>query len=359
VATEERPERPTPRKRRRAREQGQVATSTDLSSAIALLLIYLAWRLAGPAMVQRMADATERWLTVPEPPHLTPESVADGLQSLLLLLGAVLAPVMLAAIIGSVAATAAQTRGLISSALLQPDVGRINPANGFKRLFSVRGLVATLKGIIKVCVVMLIAALILRARAPEIIAMGDMELLPMVSTMLAIAGEMVVKCTLTLLVLGGADYAFEWWDHEKSLRMTRQELKRELREDDGDPQMQQRRRQMRRDILAQGISGEMPHADVVVTNPTQYAVALRYDPREMAAPRVVAKGQRAVARQIRRLAQQWGIEIVENPPVARSLFAACRLGDPVPEALYTVVAEIFAAVYRRRQARRDRTFPGS
>jgi flagellar biosynthesis protein FlhB len=161
-----------------------------------------------------------------------------------------------------------------------------------------------------------------------------------------------------LLAIGAADYGFEWWDNEKQLRMTRQELKRDLRDTDGDPQIRARREKMRRAMLAQGISAEMPMADVVVTNPTHFAVALRYDAAEMSAPKVVALGQRAVAREIIRLARMHGVEIVENPPVARSLFRSCELGGAVPEALYAVVAEIFAAVYRRRQARQARTWRG-
>lgn len=351
MATEERTEQPTPRKRRRAREKGQVPTSVDLSRAVGLLLIYLAWRFAGPTMLSRLTGALEDWLRVKQTPPVTPESVISGYAATIPLLLAVLGPVMLAAVVGTVVAASAQTRGLLTAAALQPDLSRINPANGFKRLFSVRGTIATVKGIVKVCVVMVIAVWVLRGRADEVLAMGDMGIVPALTTTLGIAAEMLVKCMLTLLVVGAADYAFEWWDNEKSLRMTRQELKRELREEEGDPHIQRRRRQIQRGMLAQGISTEMPQADVVVTNPTHYAVALRYEAAQMPAPKVVARGQRRVARRIIELARTWGIPVIHNPPVARSLFADCRLGEAIPGRLYQVVAEIFAAVYRRRRQR--------
>lgn len=351
MATEERTEQPTQRRRREARERGEVPTSVDLSRAIALLLIYLAWRFAGAEIVSRLTDATAQWLTLTQAPNLEPEAIIAGYRETLPLLLGVLGPIMAAAVIGTVVAAAAQTRGLIATAALQPDANRINPASGFKRLFSWRGAVATLKGIVKVVVILVIAAWVLRGRADEIVTMADMQLGPMLATLLSVAADLLVKCMLTLLVLGAADYAFEWWDHEKSLRMTRQELKRELREEEGDPNIRRRRGELRRGLLEQGISPEMPQADVVVTNPTHYAVALRYEAREMPAPRVVAKGQRAMARRIVELARSHGVEIIENPPVARSLFAGCALGEYVPEALYQVVAEILAAVYRKREER--------
>lgn len=355
MTTEERTEQPTPRRRRQARERGQVATSADLSRALALLAIYLAWRFAGAGMVATLQGATERWLCARAGVELGPEEAMAACASALQVAAVVLAPVMLAAVVGTIVAASAQTGGLLAASAVGPDWSRINPANGLKRLFSARGAVATLKSILKVCAVTLVAGLVLRSHAPEILLMADMPLRPMMVAVGAIAGEMLVRCMGLLLVIGAADYAFEWWDHEKQLRMTRQELKRDLRESEGDPQIRSRRRQLRRTVLAQGISAEMPRADVVVTNPTHVAVALRYDASSMAAPKVVAKGRRAVAREIIRLARVHGIEVVENRPVARSLFASCELGGPVPEALYAVVAEIFAAVYRRRRRRRARS----
>lgn len=351
MASEERTEQPTPRRRRQARDEGRVATSVDLSRALALPAIYLAWRACGREAVAALSGGVERWLRAAGTTTLDAPAVMDLYADALGVLARALAPVMLAAVGASVLVSAAQTRGLLSAAALRPDLNRINPAAGARRLLGRRGAAATVKGVVKVGLLLAIAGWVLHARAEVVVATGAMDLGPMLATVLGIAAELIVKCALVLVVLGAADYAFEWWEHEKSLRMTRAELRRDLREDDGDPQIRRRRQQLRRTVLAQGISAELPQADVVVTNPTHFAVALRYDPRRMSAPRVVARGQRAIAREIIRLARVHGIEVIQNPPVARSLFAACALGEPVPQELYQVIAEIFALVYRRRRER--------
>lgn len=346
--TGEKTEQPTARKRRKSREEGKAATSVDLTRAVALLLILVAYRFAGAGMLQRLLDLTEHWLRSAHNRDLHPEAIVAAWGGLVPAMLAVLAPVMLAAIVGTVLVASAQTKGLISAKAVKPDWSRINPINGFKRIFSTRGAVNTLKSILKICVVFAVAIWVLRGRAEDVLLMGSVELRVAMVLLVGIAGEMIIKCTLTLIVIGAADYGFEWWDHEKQLKMTRHELKRELREDDGDPQIAARRREMQRAMLAQGISAQMSQADLIVTNPIHYAVALRYDHETMEAPRVVALGQRAIAREIIRLGRHYGIEIIENPPVARSLFASCKLGETVPERLYSVVAEIFAVVYRRR-----------
>jgi len=356
MATGERTEQPTQRRRRRAREKGQVAKSVDLSRALGLLLIYLGWRVAGDSMADNLLRLVRACFASPmggsgNPPSFSAEQVMAGYQQLLPLLAVILGPIMLAAVLGVVLPGLAQTRLLFSAATLQFDWNRINPASGFKRLVSWRGVVATLKSIIQVAVVLGICAWVLRARADVIVGMGALPMGPMTAAVLAIAGEMMAKSCLVLVVLGAADYAYEWYEHEKSLRMSRHELQRELREEEGDPQIRARRRQLRRGLLEQGISAEMPRAGVVVTNPTHVAVALRYDPDEMPAPKVVAKGQRAIARRIIALAQTYGTPVIHNPPVARSLFEQAAIGSFIPETLYQVAAEIFAIVYRRRRER--------
>jgi len=351
MATEERTEQPTERRRRRAREKGQVATSVDLSRAVGLLFIYLLWRVAGRFVTERLLGLLRSAFCLPGAAEVSPEQVMVTYREYLPLLAAVLGPVMLAALLGALLPSLAQTRLLFAPAALQFDWNRINPTTGFKRLISWRGAVATLKSIIKVAVILGICGWVLRARADVVVGMGAMALGPMTAAMLSIAGEMVVKSCLVVLVLGAADYAYEWREQEKSLRMTRQEVRRELRETEGDPQVRARRRQLRRGLLEQGISAEMPRASVVVTNPTHIAVALRYDENEMPAPKVVAKGQRAIAGRIIALARTYGVPVLHNPPVARSLFEQVAIGAFVPEILYQVVAEIFAVVYRRRRER--------
>jgi len=358
MATEERTEQPTPRRRREARERGQVANSVDLSRAIGLLLLYLTCRATGGYMGGQSFELMRSGLDARAAADLTPDQVVASLARLAPIAAAIVAPVMIAAIVGAVLGTCTQTRLLVATQLLNPDLNRINPVSGFKRLVSWRGVVATAKGVIKVALVLAMAGWVIRARTDQIVAMGAMSLTQMNATMLAIALEMVGKCAALLLVLGAADYAYEWWEQEKSLRMTRQELKRDLREQEGDPHIRSRRRRLQRSLMEQGITRELPQASVVVTNPTHYAVALRYQPAAMDAPRVVAKGQRAMARRIVELARGWGIPVVEDPPVARALFSMAALGERIPETLYQAVAEILAAVYQKRRERLARSRGG-
>lgn len=358
MAGEERTEQPTPRRRREAREKGQVAHSADLSRAIALLLLYLTCRTAGAYMGGSALEVVRSGLRANLAADLTPEQALQYFTRLAPATVAVVLPIMLAAVIGAALGTLAQTRLLVATQLLNPDLNRINPLSGLKRLFSWRGVVATLKGVVKVALVLAVAGSVIHARSDQVLATGLLGLAQIKATLLGIALEMVSKCAALLLALGALDYAYEWWEHEKSLRMTRQELKRDLREQEGDPHVRSRRRSLQRSMLRQGITRELPQASVVVTNPTHYAVALRYEPLAMDAPRVVAKGQRALARRIVALARQWGIPVVQDPPVARALFAMTSVGERIPETLYQAVAEILAAVYRKRRERLARSRGG-
>ncbi len=355
MAAEEKTQQATPRKRREAREKGQVANSLDLSRGIGLLAIYLMWRSTGSAVGDRLLSLMRDSLDLQPAENLLPEHAMATYTHLLPVMAAIIGPVMIAALVGAILGTSAQTRMMVSSRPLNPDLNRLNPLNGAKRMVSWRGVVSAAKSVVKVALVLTVALWVLRSRSNDILAMSAMDLSTMIRLMLAIAMEITVKCAAMLLIMGAADYAWEWWDMEKSLRMTHQEVKRESREQDGDPHIRARRRQMQRDMLAQGITPAMEQASVVITNPTRYAVALRYDPTGMAAPRVVAKGQRAIARRIVEMARGWNIPVVQEPPVARSLFAMVPLGGDVPEALYHVVAEILAAVYQRKRERLTRS----
>ncbi len=351
MATEERTEQASPRRRREAREKGQVANSVDLTRAVGLLAIYLVWKTAGGFVCERGLTMMRTGLDLNVPTELGPEqALAVGVR-LMPMAAAMVAPVMIAAILGAALGTFTQTKLLVSTKLLNPDWNRINPLNGAKRLVSWRGVVSAIKGTVKVALVLAMAAWVLRARADEIVTMSAMGLAQTGAVMVSIAMEIGIKCAALGMVLGAADYAWEWWEQEKSLRMTKQDVKRELRDQDGDPQVRGRRRQLRRGMLEQGISGEMPQASVVVTNPTHYAVALRYESGTMDAPKVVAKGQRAIARRIVEMARTWNIPVVQEPPVARALFSMASVGQFVPEELYQTVAEILAAVYQRKRER--------
>jgi len=354
MATEERTEQATPRRRQKAREEGQVAQSKDLTGAIGLIAAVLVYRLAGHSIAQRLITASAHHFANLQDVSVTFASVRGLAHDSLMLIAGALMPVALAALAFGLTANFIQTGFVLSTKRITPTADKLNPINGIKKIFSLNGIVEALKGTVKVAVVIWLAYVILNGHKAEVLKFSQMDLRDMLGHMSAIFFEFATKYCLALLIIGGLDYTYQRWQLEKQLRMTRYEVKRELRETEGDPLVRARRSQRRRALLQQGISNQMPQANVVVTNPTQVAVALLYKDGRMPAPQVVAKGRGRLAGEIKKLAVTYGIPIVEEPPVARALYEVVGIGEYVPSVLYQAVAEILAAVYRAAQERRAR-----
>jgi flagellar biosynthetic protein FlhB len=242
---------------------------------------------------------------------------------------------------------------LFSSKPLEPKMNRISPLAGVKRLFSPRGLVELAKGLFKVAMVAYVTYLTIAAEVSEFVTYMDME----VGQIFGLSGDVILtlgyRIVLLLLIMAILDYAFQRWDYEKNLRMTKQEVKEELKQQEGDPQQRARVRSLQREMSQRRMMGDVEQADVVVTNPTHIAVALKYKSDTMDAPIVLAKGQRLVAERIKELAREAGVPLVENKPLARALFKTAQIGEQIPEELFKAVAEVLAFVFqlRRRKAR--------
>jgi flagellar biosynthesis protein FlhB len=234
---------------------------------------------------------------------------------------------------------------------MRPQVSRISPLAGAKRFFSVRQLVELPKSLIKIGIVGFVAFKALTDHMTELTQLtgGDLR------AGLAIAGsiglELLLKIGLAFLVVAVADYVFQRWQFEKSSKMTKQEVKEEARSQEINEQIRGRIRTLQRQLSRKRMMQQVPQADVVITNPTHYAVALKYDPSKMAAPRVVAKGQRLIAQQIKELARQHGVPLVENKPLAQALFRAVEIDQEVPRELYKAVAEVLAFIYKLKNHR--------
>ena len=352
MATEEKTEQATPRRRQKAREEGQVAQSKDLNSALTLGAILVALRLYGPGLNERISYAVEEQFVAMSQMTFSMETIVDQASRWSSLLGSVVLPIAGAALVTGVIVTLLQTGFLIAPKLLSPNTAKLNPANGLKRIFSLSGLVEALKGLLKVVIVAVVAYQVINDNKGDLLNYQRMELRQALGLMLTCIQTISMRYCLALLIMGIADYGYQRWNIEKQLRMTRYEVKREFRESEGDPHIRARRRQIQQSILRQGISKEMPQANVVVTNPTHVAVALMYKGADMPAPQVVARGQGAVAKRIKLLARSYGIPIVEEPPTARALYQSAGLGDYVPPVLYQAVAEVLAVVYRAAAERR-------
>jgi flagellar biosynthetic protein FlhB len=318
-----------------------------------LLLGLLFVRFHGPYLmgdVKAMAVLIMEWMGSPQDAggeiHNYIWTVAWGLVR-------ILAPTLLFLAAMGLAVNWLQFGFIFSGRPLVPNLNKINPVNGFSRILSARGLMVLAASLLKVAAGATVYWLRLRAE------MGRMLLLPDLNPqgMLAAVGGMVfrlgLELGLILLVLAVIDYVFQRYQYEKDLRMTRPEVKEELKRMEGDPAIRARRRAIMRRMVTQQMMQRVPEAEVVITNPTHLAVALKYDPDEMFAPEVVAKGQRLVAERIRDLAREHGVPLVENRPLARALFKAVDVGQQVPAHLYEAVAEVLALVYGLNEQRRS------
>lgn len=351
MAEESKTEAPTAERRRKAREEGRIAISHDLASGLALIAACMVARATWPRFLDALASATSATFLVARPQDDPDGLLARAAAPWTSVAVSAMLPVVLAAGCIGIAAHLAQSRLLFSMKPLQPNLAKLNPLDGLKRLVSIHGLAETAKSSLKVLIVLVVGAGIVWARREDVNRIASGEVHEAVALTVDLCLALVMRCAMALTILGAADYAYKWWETEKSLRMSFQEIKDELKHQEGDPHVRARRRSMARAMARQGIGKQMPQATVVVTNPTRIAVALRYAPG-MVAPMVVAKGQHLLAFRIVRLARRWGIPIIQNKPVARALYRDSAVGGYVPGSLFQAVAEILAVIYRQAARRR-------
>lgn len=337
---------PTAHRRQEARDKGQVAFSQDLGSAVLLVLGGLLLLMFGGGLVDFFLKFMRRALE--EVVTLTPEAgllrlywhaIVSGLAGVLLpLLGLILLAGILANIL--------QVGFLFVPERISPDASRINPVSGLKRIFSLTGTMRLGFGLFKVLVISTVAGAVLWARHDEVFRATALDVPQLGSLLVDISLKTVLWAGLALVALALFDYALQRWKHEQDLKMTHQEVREEMKNLQGDPQIVARRRMVQRQMALHRISSSVPKADVVVTNPTELSVAIQYEPTEMAAPVVVAKGAGVLAQRIRRLALENNIPIVERKPLAQLLYKEVDVGKPVPTESYAAVAEVLAYVYQ-------------
>ena len=346
---QERTERATPRRREKARERGRVAKSMELNSAIVVCAGVTMLFLLGPYVgthtmaVMRYTMANAPYLAAGDPTFFT--LFVEGLQRFL----TILLPIFGIMVVIGVATNVAQVGFRLSPKALEPKLEKLNLVSGLKRLFSVRSLVTMIRDTLKLAIIGFVAYKAIRAEFDSLFLLPDMTVLQLAGVMGKMALWVAIKLGAAMLVLAVLDYAYQKYEFEKSLRMSRQEVKDEYKDTEGSPQVKSRIRQVQREMARRRMLAEVAKADVVVTNPVHIAVALKYEPELMDAPYVVAKGQRLIAERIKEVARKHGVPVVEDRPLARALFQLCDIGQMVPETLYRAVAEILAYVYRLKQ----------
>ncbi|MEW5956483.1 MAG: flagellar biosynthesis protein FlhB [Chloroflexota bacterium] len=341
----ERTEAATPYRRQEARDKGQVAKSVEINSALMMVTTFWLLTIITPYTYNALSTLMQRSFSALSTTDITLTALhSEGLAIGGLLVQAV-APLTLALLLVSVVANLAQVGFMFSPKAIQLDPNKINPLNGFKRIFSGRGFVELIKSLLKVAVIGLVVYLALRDNYASIAAASRMSLNSAISNMAGIGILVGRRVGIVMVVIAAVDYFYQRWEFEKSLRMTKQEIKEEMKRQEN-PQMKARIRSRQRQLAMSRMMAAVPQADVVITNPTHIAVALRYEQGKMQAPVVVAKGERLVAERIKEKAQAHEVPLVENKPLARTLFKSVEIGQTIPLDLYAAVAEVLAFVYR-------------
>ncbi|QDU55301.1 flagellar biosynthesis protein FlhB [Aeoliella mucimassa] len=336
----------TPHRRQQAREKGQVAYSQDLGSAVLLLIAAGLLRLMGSTVVESATDLLIRNLGEVDSLTGDRELLLTQLQRAIGGIGLAVLPILFLLMLAAAGSTVLQIGFLFVPDRLAPDFSRLNPLSGVQRIVSMQGVARLGFGLLKVAIVASVAGAAIYARWDQILLSSSLEI--------GQIAMMLIDVTIaTLLWVGGAlltlalfDFAFQKWKHEQDLKMTHQEIKEEMKNMQGDPQIIARRRQVQRQMVMNRMSGAVPQADVVVTNPTELAVAIKYEHGVMAAPVVVAKGAGVLAQRIRRLALENNIPIVERKPLAQLLYKEVDVNHPIPDGSYAAVAEVLAYVYQ-------------
>ncbi|AFS78591.1 flagellar biosynthetic protein FlhB [Gottschalkia acidurici 9a] len=343
----EKTEAPTPKKRSDAREKGQILQSKEISTAIVLILVFWGLRKFGHHMLNYLMGFTKSTYKN----YLFDEGIftAEGIKILfykiIITTVIVVIPITIIALVTGLVITYMQVGFLFTTKTLEIKLSKLNPIEGFKRLFSKRSIVELIKSLIKIFIVGYVVYNYALKEIVNIINLPDSD----IGSIVAYLGDTVVnlafKAGTVLVVMAAFDYLYQWWDYEKNLKMSKQEVKEEHKQAEGDPKIKSKIKEKQRQMAMSRMMSEVPNADVIITNPTHYAVAIKYEKDLYQAPYVLAKGQDLIAQNIKKLAGENDVPIVENKILARALYSDVEIGHIIPEELYQSVAEILAYVY--------------
>lgn len=342
-------EEPTAKRQRESREEGKIPRTQELSAAVVLIGAGLMVGPGGASIGLAMEEVTRSSFIAGHAALSDPRSSVEYLRWVGTRTAAGVAPFALVVSGLALAVGTAQARGTLSTKPLEPDWSRMSPIKNLQRYLTPRPVVDLIKALAKLAIVGAVVYVAMAGAMEEFSRLPQSGPLALLKSLQSEIATVLLAAGLALLVLAGLDFGYQSWQHQQELRMTKEEVKKELRESEGDPLIRARLRSLGRSLARMRMMQAVPTADVVVTNPTHIAVALRYDPEIAEAPIVVAMGVRKTAQRIRKMALQSGVPVIESKPVARALFAAAKIGQPIPPMLYVAVAEILAFVFRHRR----------
>jgi flagellar biosynthetic protein FlhB len=350
----DRSEEATPHRLQEARKKGSVARSVDVTALAILAALLLVIQATGWDALRVMAQLQRRILGHIGRSDWTPDGAAAWMGELLVAMLTVLGPLFLALVVTAVLANVVQTGPIFSFHPLKPDFDRLNPVSGFKRVFSLRTLFEAGKGVVKLVVLSTVVYFMLRELVPGLIGLSGADAKGYLRVLVGLCAALLVKLVFTQLVIAAVDFGFVRRDFAKRMRMSKRDVKDEHKNREGDPRIRSRIRELRKEMLKRSKAvAKVPDADVLITNPTHLAVALSYRHGTSGAPQVVAKGAGDLARKMREVAARHQIPVVQNRPLARTLFREVDFDGYVPEKLYPQIAKIMVWVYAMRDARRN------
>ena len=343
---EDKTEKATPKKREEARKKGEVAKSRELPSVAVLLASLITLTIFGSFMYTHIQTVMRESFSLPILKEVNIPEFMVFVEKMITIFILTLSPILAAIFITAVLSNIMQVGFMLTGESIRPKLSRLNPIKGFGRLFSKQSFMELFKSLLKLAIVSIVAYLTVRAEMKNVYLLGDMEFNSIVAYILLTIFKIFIRCALAMIFLVAIDYAFQKWDFEKRLKMSKKEVKDEFKRTEGDPLIKSRIRSIQMQMARKRMMQDVPKADVVITNPTSLALALKYDSSVMGAPKLLAKGAGEIAKRIRELAEKHDIPVVENKDLAQSIYSLVEIGQEIPPALYEAVAEVLAYIYK-------------
>lgn len=342
---QERTEEATPKRREEAREQGQVAKSRDLASVAILSACLLYFYFGANSFLHQLMDLMKSSFSSLDSSLVTTENIQSLLFSAFYKTISLMTPFLLVVCIAALSSNILQVGFKISTKAIAPKLSKIDPAKGFARLFSLQSLIEFIKSIFKISIAGFVAYLTVKSELVDILPLADSSVWEILVYITGTSFRILLTTCWVLIILALMDYLYQRWEYERNLKMSRQEIKDENKQTEGDPIVKARIRRLQREMAQRRMMANVPKADVIITNPTHLAVALQYDQDSMIAPKVIAKGAGYIAEKIKEIARESRVPLVENKPLAQVLYKMVEVSGTIPDSLYKAVAEILAYIY--------------
>jgi len=349
----EKTEKATPRKKEKAREEGQVAKSNEITTTFMLVIMFASIKILGPDIIDRTIKLTEELANLFGTSEITPEFAKSLMQYILVESAFMIVPLCMISFVVAFLANVFQVGWKPNMKPLQPKLSNISPISGLKRMFSLKTVVELIKSIIKIGIIMLIVYFSLREYENLIFLFYELPVLETYALIMGISLDLGIRIGAFFMLVAIIDFIYQKFSLAKKLKMSKQEIKDEYKLSEGNPEIKSKIKQRMREASMRRMMQDLPKADVVITNPTHFAVAIKYDEQTFGAPYVLAKGADIMAGRIKAKASELNIQIVENKPLARTLYYTVEIGDEVPPELYQTVAEVLAFVYNLKNSQKE------